>query len=503
MKRYFLGVDVGTYESKGVLIDQDYQLVHSFAVKHGLENPKPNYFEHDAELVWWHDLCEITQGLIRETGIDPKEIACVGTSALGADCLPVDEECRPLRKAILYGIDARADREIEFMNNYYGEAKINELWGRPLCSSDVAPKILWIKNNEPEVYAKTYKFLTATSYITAKLTGNYVIDKFLINTFTPGYKTDGSIDEELCQLYCRPDQLAECRGVMDVVGTITAKAAAETGLVEGTPVITGTDDSGAEALSTGVFLPGDMMVMLGSSCYLIYCSEKHVIDQRLWHDTFIIPGYFSISGGTNNAGTVTRWFRDQIYFDALAQQEETGRNAYEIILEDLADIPAGCDGLITLPYFAGERTPLNDPQACGMIFGLTLQHTRGHMYKSALEAVGFSIAQHLDIIQSYELPLKKIMAVGGGTKNRLWLQLIADITNQEIQTAKVTIGASFGDALLAAVAVGNSPSFAEVAEKIEPAEVFTPNPQNHEVYTRYRKIFDELYLRNKDLMQSL
>lgn len=130
MKRYFLGVDVGTYESKGVLIDQDYQLVHSFAVKHGLENPKPNYFEHDAELVWWHDLCEITQGLIRETGIDPKDIACVGTSALGADCLPVDEECRPLRKAILYGIDARADREIEFMNNYYGEAKINELWGR-------------------------------------------------------------------------------------------------------------------------------------------------------------------------------------------------------------------------------------------------------------------------------------------------------------------------------------------------------------------------------------
>ena len=193
---------------------------------------------------------------------------------------------------------------------------------------------------------------------------------------------------------------------MDIVGTITAKAAAETGLVEGTPVITGTDDSGAEALSTGVFLPGDMMVMLGSSCYLIYCSEKHVIDQRLWHDTFIIPGYYSISGGTNNAGTVTRWFRDQIYFDALVQQEETSRNAYEIILEDLADIPAGCDGLITLPYFAGERTPLNNPQARGMIFGLTLQHTRRHMYKSALEAVGFSIAQHLDIIQSYDLPLK-------------------------------------------------------------------------------------------------
>jgi len=127
MKRYFLGVDIGTYESKGVLIDQDYQLVHSFAVKHGLENPKPNYFEHDAEQVWWHDLCEITQGLIRETGIDPKDIACVGTSALGADCLPVDEECRPLRKAILYGIDARADREIARF--------VPQMWRQRFCGS--------------------------------------------------------------------------------------------------------------------------------------------------------------------------------------------------------------------------------------------------------------------------------------------------------------------------------------------------------------------------------
>jgi len=209
--RYFLGVDVGTYESKGVLIDQDYNLVASKAVRHGLDNPQPNFYEHDAEAVWWQDLCAVTRGLIAESGINPAQIACVGTSALGADCVPVDENCRPLRKAILYGIDSRAVGEMAFMDAYYGQDKVNALWGRPLCSSDVAPKILWIKNNEPEVYQKTYKFLTATSYLTAKLTGRYVIDKFLINTFTPCYKPDGSIDEELCQLYCRPDQLADCR----------------------------------------------------------------------------------------------------------------------------------------------------------------------------------------------------------------------------------------------------------------------------------------------------
>lgn len=147
--------------------------------------------------------------------------------------------------------------------------------------------------------------------------------------------------------------------------------------------------------------------------------------------------------------------------------------------------------------------PINDPQARGVIFGLTLQHTRAHMYKSALEGVGYSIAQHLDIISEHGQPLTKIMAVGGGTKNKLWLQIIADITGHVIQTAKITIGASFGDALLAAVAVGNSASFAELSQKISPAEVYIPNPQNQAVYARYRKVFDELYLRTKDLMREL
>lgn len=500
---YYLGIDIGTYESKGVLIDQQYNLVASHAEKHGMENPQPNYFEHDAEQVWWHDFCQISRSLIERAGIQPQEIACIGTSTLGADCLPVDENCRPLRKAILYGIDSRADREIAFMNDYYGADRINELFGRPLCSSDVAPKILWIKNNEPEIYNKTHKFLTATSYITAKLTGEYVIDKFLINTFTPAYKPDGSIDEELCTLYCRPDQLATCRGTMDVVGKVTAKAAAESGLCEGTPVITGTDDAGAEAISTGVFQPGDMMVMLGSSCYMIYCSDRLVVDQRLWHDSFIIPGTYSVSAGTNNAGTLTRWFRDHIFFDSLEQQEKTGRNAYEAILDGLDDIPPGSDGLITLPYIAGERTPINDPQARGVIFGLALHHTRGHLYKSALEGVGYSIAQHLDILKEYNLPLNKVMAVGGGTKNRLWLQIIADISNQAIQTARVTIGAAYGDALLAAVAIGGCPGFAELGEKIKPAEVFQPDAQRHEIYKPYRKIFDQLYIRNQDLMHAL
>ncbi len=249
---YYMGIDVGTYESKGVLIDESFQVIARKAVRHGLENPEPGFFEHDAEEVWWGDLCKVSQGLIAEIGVDPADIKCLGTSALGADCLAVDANCKPLRKAILYGIDSRASAEIELLNQSYGEEKIQEIWGRPLCSSDVAPKILWIKRNEPEVYEKTAKFLTATSYLTAKLTGNYVIDKFLVNTFAPCYDKEGNIDPAGAEPFCRADQLAECRKTTEIVGTITPEASAATGLAVGTPVLTGTDDSGAEAISTGV-----------------------------------------------------------------------------------------------------------------------------------------------------------------------------------------------------------------------------------------------------------
>lgn len=503
MKKYFLGIDVGTYESKGVLIDDNCQIVADQAVKHELENPKPNYFEHDAEKVWWGDFCKLSRALIAKAGISASEIACVGSSALGADCLPVDQNCQPLRKAILYGIDARADKEMAFLTEYYGPEKIKQIFGRPLCSSDVAPKILWIKNNEPEVYRKTYKFLTSTSYLTAKITGNYVLDKFMINTFAPAYRADGSINEELCAFYCRPDQLAEFRGTVDIVGNVTAKAALETGLAEGIPVITGTDDSGAEAISTGVFQPGDMMLQIGSSCYLIYCSDRLVLDDRLWHDEFIIPGTYSVSAGTNTAGTMTRWYRDTLYFDALAQQEQGGRNAYEAMLDRLDKIPAGSDGLITLPYFAGERTPINDPNAKGVVFGLKMTHTRDHLYRSALEGVGFGITQLLDIIKEHQLPLKKIMTVGGGAKNIPWLHMIADISGETLNTARVTMGAAFGDALMAALASGRYTSFADFNAVIKPGQVIEPNMKNHSIYQPYRKIFDQLYLSTKELMHSL
>jgi xylulokinase len=503
-KKYFLGIDTGTFESKGVLTDEKFNIVAVHSEQHGMENPKPNYFEHDADKVWWHDFCKISNALIQKSGINPGDIMSVGISALGADCVPVDEECRPLSKAILYGIDARAVKEIEWLTEYYGEEQIKVWYGRPLCSSDVMPKILWIKNNEPEIYKKTYKFLTGSSFITAKLTGKYVVDRFLgLASFNPLYNSDGTPNSETCKIICKPNQLADVRSTVDIAGCVTEKAAWETGLAEGTPVIVGTDDSGAEAISTGVLQPGDMMLQFGSSVYMILCTDHLVDDDRVWREEFIIPGSFDMSAGTNTAGTLTRWYRDNIFPEYICEEDATSVNAYESMMEGIDDIPIGSDNLITLPYFAGERTPINDAQAKGVLCGLTLSHTRAHMYRSALEAVGFSINQNLRVFEEHDVQINKIMAVGGGTKNPKWMQIVSDITGKEIGTADITIGASFGDAMMAAIGVKFFAGFAELSSVVKAGKTYMPNMENHEKYKKYQDLFEQLYLSTKDVIHKL
>lgn len=501
---YFMGIDTGTFASKGVIIDADANVISESSAEHGMENPKPGYYEHDAEAVWWHDFCQISNDLITKSGIDPKDIKGVAASALGADCLPVDEECRPLRKAILYGIDARALDQCHELTEMYGESQIKEWFGRPLGSSDVMPKILWIKENEPEVYARTYKFLTGSSYITAKLTGEYYVDKFLgLASFNPLYKEDGTPDPDLCRPICRPDQLAKVGETTDIAGYVTPQAAQETGLAVGTPVTAGTDDSGAEGISCGIGRLGDLMLQFGSSIYMFLVTDHLVNDDRIWRERFIIPGTFDVSAGTNTAGTLTRWLRDNVFVDLKKVGEDGGENAYAAMAEEASDVPLGSDGLICLPYFAGERTPINDPHASGVYFGLRTSHTRAHLYRAGLEGVAFSINQHFKIFEEDGAPISRVMAAGGGTKNSLWMQIVADVTGKEIAVPSIGIGASYGDAMMAAVGTGTWSGFGELASKVRPGVTYKPDMENHERYEKSQRVFDALYPATKELMHEL
>ncbi|MDR1509585.1 MAG: FGGY-family carbohydrate kinase [Synergistaceae bacterium] len=499
---HYVGIDIGSYESKGVIIDANGGVLASAVRQHGMDNPKPGYFEHDADGVWWKDFCAISNELLKRSGVRPSSIAAVSASTLGADCVPVDKNCRPLRKAILYGIDTRASGELKFLNDYYGTDRVIAMRGSPFGSEDAIAKILWIRNHEPEIFRRTHKFCTGSTFITAKLTGEYVIDEFLARTcFFPIYH-GGEIRSDMIGEFFKPDQIANCRATTDIAGKITAGAALETGLAEGTPVTTGADDAAAEAISAGIIDAGDMMVMLGSSMYLICITEREVRDERMWSSGYVIPDTFTLQGATNNAGTITRWLGDNLYRD-FARESGRGENLFESMMEEAGDIPPGSDGLVVLPYFAGERSPLGDPLAKGVFFGLSLRHKRGHIYRACLESIAYSLRQHLEIMNDHGVRPDKLTAVGGGTKNPLWMQILADVSGKRFQTPAIGIGASYGDALIATIASGRNKNFSDLKRIIRYEATYEPDTDTHAKYEPYYEIFSRLYPATRELMHEM
>jgi len=502
-KAYFMGIDIGTFESKGALVDANARVIASHAVPHNMESPKPGYAEHDAEKTWWGEFCTISNKLIQDSGVSPSDIKAVGCSTIGPCCLPVDEKCNPLRKAILYGIDVRASEEISFLQNHYGKESIFKKCGTDVTSQSAAAKILWIKNNEPEIYKKAAKFITGQTYLVAKLTGNYVIDRYTAATFVPIYNMEtNDWDYDNLGLFCRADQLAECKWTHEVSGGVTAGAAKATGLSDGTPVIAGSADAGSEALSVGVFDPGDMLLMYGSSIFIIHVVEKFTVDKRLWAGPYLFPGTYAVAAGMSTTGTLTKWFRDNFAKDLLQLQEDGRANAYALLAQEAGAVPPGSEGLTVLPYFSGERTPINDPKAKGVVFGLNLLHTRAHVYRACLEGVGYGIAQHFDIFDEKGMGTKKVMAVGGGTKNDVWLQAVSDISGKTQHIAQEAIGAAYGDALLAALGIGFYKDSKAVSEVIRHKKTIVPDPKNTQLYKAYKERYDKLYQLTKDLMHT-
>ncbi|MBM6830247.1 FGGY-family carbohydrate kinase [Anaerotignum lactatifermentans] len=493
---YYLGIDIGTRESKGVLLDEAGNLMETAVRSHDVENPQPGWFSQDADAVWWGDFCGLCHDLLEKSRIPAKKVACVGFSALGCDCVPVGADGRALSDAVLYGIDSRAEKEIQWALDTYGKDAVR-LFGHTPCSSDVAPKIMWFRNHHREIWEKAYQFVTASSYLCGRLTGRYVLDPYLAEDFLPLYDLEKKrVHEELCRDFCRPDQLAELLPATEIAGTVTAEAAAQTGLVPGTKVLTGTGDSGAEAISAGLCLPGDVMIQLGSTGYLIYLADRMIQEPALWPGTFILPGTFGICGGTNTAGALTQWMKEQWYKDVT-------ENAFAVMAKEAGQVPPGSEGLLCLPYFAGERTPLNDPKARGVFFGLETRHTRGHMVRAGLEGICYGIRANLELMKTHGLPIRRIFAVGGGTKNPVWMQCLADILEQEVAVPAVSLGAAYGDALMAAMADGAIGSWKELSQRIQMEKYYFPREEYGPIYRKQGGFFDTIYDRTKDIMHLL
>ena len=283
---------------------------------------------------------------------------------------------------------------------------------------------------------------------------------------------------------------------------MTDEAARETGLASGTPVITGTADAAAEAVASGQAGPGDMMVMYGSSTFFILRTEGLMRPRGFWASRFLENDSFVVAGGTATAGSLTRWFRDNFAADERRAETRGGPNAYAALSALAAASPPGSRGIVVLPYFSGERTPLNDPDAKGMIYGLTLGHGRADVYRAVLESVGFSIRHNIEALQAEGCRAARILAVGGGTRNPAWMQIVSDIAGVEQVVPSRQIGASYGDAFLAGVGVGIFSGTSEAQRWVRAGATVHPDPANRPEYDAGYALYRELYERTAHLMRK-
>ena len=504
MGQLLLGIDIGTYSSKGVLCRPDGTIIAEARTDHDLTIPKSGYAEHDADAVWWSDFKQIAKYLADKVP-QGDHIASVGVSAIGACVLPVDENGKPLRPGILYGVDTRAVSQIEELEEKYSREALVKFGGSRLTTQAVGPKILWIKQNEPEIYRKTTKFITSTSYVIFKLTGNYVIDAHTATEFNPliNIKTV-SWDDRFAEGITSLDQLPEIGWSDEVAGRVTAKAYAETGIPEGTPVTYGAVDALSEAVSVGVVATGELMIMYGSTAFFIFLIDEPVPTNELWLEAGAFKGQYEYSAGLSTSGSATTWFRDQFGKDLLLAESSGGPNAYVTLAEEAASSPIGANGLIMLPYMSGERTPIFDPKARGVIAGLSLSHTRGDVYRAVLEGTAFAIRMNLEAMQKAGAQIKHGVAVGGGASNELWLQMVSDISGIPQLLPEKTIGASYGDAFLAGLAVGAIENL-DVLKKdwVKIKQEIHPNPENKKVYDHIYPLFKDLYLQSKPIVHQL
>jgi xylulokinase len=491
---YLIGIDIGTTTSKGVIVTPQKKTIAACSIEHEVDRPHPGWAEHDAEKVWWGDFVNICRTLLQQSSVNPQQLLAVGCSTISPVILPVDKNGRPLRKGILYSIDTRVtdDYSIKATNNQFS-------------SQIVLPKILWIKRHEPELFKKTFKFLYASSYVVYRLTNNYVVDHgsgsngglpYNINTM--------NWDEEAChEVGISPDQLPRLMFGDGLAGRVSTKAAAETGLPEGLPVAAGTVDHACEVISLGASKKGRTVIAYGTSLCLDVCVEQKLYYPGLMLSRGSMSKEIYYTGGALSSGAgLTKWFKDNFGHVEIELERQTGLNAYQSLSNAAGKVKPGSEGLIVLPYFSGERFPIHDTQARGVIFGLTLRHTRGHLYRAIMESVAYGVRHLLDTLKAGGVTAESVTIVGGGTLSDVWTQIVSDVSQIE-QRIQAESGAQYGAAYLGGLAAGViDPSY---IDKLWDSyqRIVKPDPANKAIYDKYYQIYRSLYPKTVDEMHLL
>lgn len=446
-----LGIDIGTSRSKGVACLPDGTVVAQATRAHDVLRPAPGWVEHDAEAVWWGDTVALSRELVDAVG-DPGRVRAVAVTTCGPCLVPVDGDGRPLRPGILYGVDTRAADEIERLEQRIGAASIRRRTGMPLTSQSIGPKLAWVARHEPEVARRTVAWHTATSFIVERLTGIAAIDHHQASYFGPfvdarrrAWDLRHADDAGLPGLAAT---LPDLRWPRDVAGGVTAAAAASTGVPAGVPVLVGTSDGPMEALALGATEPGIVAITHGSTTTLTALVAAPGRAPGLWLTDGLGPDRPCIGAGLTTTGALLRWA------GGILAPGLDPADANRLLEREAAASPAGANGVLVLPSFAGETARGRDPSARGVIAGLTLAHGRGDLSRAILEGIAFGVRGLLEAYAAAGVPVDTLRAAGGGTANALALQLVSDVTGRSQDVTATPAGAALGAARLAAEAIG-------------------------------------------------
>ena len=488
---YVVGIDVGTTGTRAVIVNDRGNVVAAATADHEpFASPQIGWAEQQPE-DWWRATCAAVKGALSAGNLTGNDIACVGFSGQMHGAVMLDAADRVVRPALIW-CDVRTEKQCEELTQQVGAKKLIELTCNPALANFTLTKFLWVRENEPENWKRVHSVMLPKDYVRFRMTAEKAIDvadasgTLLLDVANRRWSS-----AMLNAVEFKEALLPKLYESPDVCGKITKEGAAATGLKENTPVVAGAGDQAAGAVGMGIVAPGAVSATIGSSGVVFAATDRPALDPKGRLHTFChaIPGRWHVMGVTQSAGLSLRWFRD-----TFGVTSKNGSDPYEQLTAEAAVVPPGADGLLWTPYLMGERTPHLDPHARGAWVGITASHTRGHMVRSILEGVAFSLRDTFTIFNEIGVPANRIRLGGGGAKSKLWRQIQADVYGHAVQIVAAEEGAAYGAAILAGVGAGVWPSVEAACEKsVKVAEEIAPQPsvvsKMNVSYEKYRRVY--------------
>lgn len=497
---YLLGLDVGTTGAKALICDERGKVLATATSEYPLASPEPLWSEQNPA-DWWRGAQEALRSAVKQANVEAKQIAGLGLTGQMHGAVFLDTRNEVIRPAILWN-DQRTSYECEEITRRFEADDLIEITGNPALTGFQAPKILWLRNREPENYARVTQVLLPKDYIRLLLTGVSATDASdAAGTLLLDLRQRDWSKTMLNMLDIPQAWLPRVYEGPEVTGKLLPKVAAALGLPDGLPVIAGGGDNAAAAIGTGVVQAGVVSSSIGTSGVLFAHAEKIALDPQGRLHTFChtVPGKYHLMAVTLSAGGSFRWLRD-----VLRESAGPAMLSYDEMTAAAAEISPGSNGLVFLPYLTGERTPHLDPWARGAFIGLTSRHTQAHLIRAVMEGVAFSLRDGLEIMRDLQVPLGQIRATGGGGRSPLWRQMQADIYGMEVATLAVEEGPAYGAALLAGVGAGVFSDVREAASRCVAVTGATkPNPDTQEHYEKVYAVYRKLYAQLRESLHAL